>query len=319
MRIGIPGTFFAAYHLPYWLSFFRALGMDCVVSGESSKKHADFGGKTLPHEFCLPVKVFMGHILDLLAEEVDLIFVPRMTGKGNNHFFCPRFTGLPELVKYGLHVCDNMILSPEVICNGIDLRILTFPHLPGLTGRHFKAAGDAANKEWKDVLGRCRLQKLTLPEACQHEKENKHNHAPRLNIGLLGYAYCLYDPFISKGILAQLRKLDVHVCTWEMIEPQMVTVYLHKPAKTIYWNFGRIMLGTGLYLLENHNMDGLIYASTFGCGPDSIIAKILNLEANNLRKPMLAIILDEHNSNNLLLTRLEAFVAMLAEQKEAVR
>ncbi len=314
MKIGIPRSLFTSYHLVYWTQFITFSGMEAILSDESSKEIAAQGGRLLPHEFCIPVKVFIGHVLNLMEKGVDQILVPRMTTQGKANYFCPKLIGLPEIVHYATGLGEERLFSPEIICDGLQLRVTTFPASSSAVLRRMKAAAKQANECWERILSDCRKQKITLLEASGGKGTEQPGAC--LNIGLLGYAYSLYDPFISKGILRKLYQLGVAVTTWEMLNPVLIEgnlVYLKRP---IFWNFSRMILGAGLYFLEDSEIDGLIYVSTFGCGPDSVTTKILTSETCGKYKPLLQINLDEHTEDGHLMTRLEAFVDMLITLKE---
>lgn len=313
MRIGIPTTLFACYHLPYWQAFFERLGIEVILSDPSCKATSDRGGRYIPHEFCIPIKVFIGHVLNLLDKEVDLILVPRMVAKDNRNFYCPKLHGLVELVHYSLHLHKDKMFSPEVASNGLNLKINHFADLPRKPLKEMKAAASFAEKYYQHVLLRCRTEKQTLPDVLQGPKEFAKG---LLNLGLVGYSYCLYDPFISKELLHHLRNLGANIFTWEMLDPVIVRENLKKLSRPLFWNFGRIMYGAGLHFLDKPEIDGVIYVTTFGCGPDSITMKLLSLEANRTQKPLLFLNLDEHSEDGHLRTRLEAFIDMLMEQKE---
>ncbi|MGE5582209.1 MAG: acyl-CoA dehydratase activase-related protein [Bacillota bacterium] len=314
MKIGIPNTLFAAYHLPYWQEFLGNLGMEVIVSGGSRQENVDAGGKLVPHEFCLPIKTFLGHVVDLITKNVDLILVPRMISKGKRNFFCPKLIGLPEIVKYAANLEDSYFFSPEIICNGLYLEMLKYPRLKTKSGSEFRKAEKQAQRFWEKILLKCRKEHLTMAEAssgCGIPPSNR-----RLRLGLLGYAYALYDPFISKGIISKLAGLGAELRTWEMIDPPLIEKKLKKLNRPLVWNFGRILLGAGLYFLEEPGIDGVVYATSFGCGPDSIVIKLLSLEAGFSQKPFLQLTLDEHSGDGHLKTRLEAFIDMLTARKE---
>ncbi len=314
LKIGIPGTLFSSYHLAYWHELLTLSGMEAVLSDESTKETADCGGRRLPHEFCIPVKVFIGHVLNLLEKEVDQILLPRMITRGKANFFCPKLIGLPEIVHFTTGLKAEQMFSPEIICDGLRLRIIRFPDLGPAMLRRMKTAAQQADKDWEGILNICRAQKLTLPEATGVMKTGRTGE--RLNIGLLGYAYSLYDPFISKKIVEKLYQLGCAIITWEMLDPLRIEKNLAGLKRPLFWNFGRMLLGAGLSFINDSKVDGLIYVTAFGCGPDSVATKILSIEASQTEKPLLLINLDDHQEDGHLRTRLEAFTDMLATLKE---
>lgn len=318
LKIGIPNTLFAAYHLPYWRRFITLAGNEAVISGESTREMANRGGRLLPHEFCVPIKVVMGYIIELLELGVDQILLPRMLDHRKNNFFCPKFIGLPEIVKYSLNLEERTLFTPAVICKGLVPRMIDFPALKGVSYHRIRMAEKYARQGTNRIIDHCRHYQLTLPEATAGFAPARQIKLPvdRPTIGLLGYAYSLYDPFISKGILSKLRKLGAAVVAWEMLEPHLIEKALAELKRPLYWNFGRLILGAGLHFLHDSSVDGIVYATAFGCGPDAVAGEIMKLEAGKRQKPFLLINLDEHTEDSHLSTRLEAFVDLLAALKE---
>ena len=314
LTIGIPNTLFSSYHLSFWRQWITLSGMEAVLSDPSDIETASRGGRRLPHEFCIPVKVFLGHILNLLEKEVDLILLPQMISSGKTNYFCPKLIGLPEIVRYTTGLGAKRLFSPEVSCDGLRLQVSKFPTLGPALNWRMKAATRQANVVWEGLLAKCRMERLTLPEAAGELQPNYLGN--RLNIGLLGYAYSLYDPFISKGIVNLLYKFRAKLTTWEMLDPLEIEGPLAGLTRPLFWNFGRMLLGAGLKFLNDPSIDGLIYVTAFGCGPDSVATKILSIEAGQRERPFLQINLDEHQEDGHLRTRLEAFCDMLTALKE---
>jgi predicted nucleotide-binding protein (sugar kinase/HSP70/actin superfamily) len=314
MKIGIPHSLFSAYHLPYWQEFLALLNLEIVMSVESDKTIADLGAKLLPHEFCVPVKVFIGHIVKLMEQKVELILLPFLTSSNRNNFFCPKLIGLSDIVKNTVGLDEECFFTPELSCNGLQIKMVKPPRQKIVSRSQFKRSESQANAYWQNFLKQCQTGSSTLGSMNRNFKLNQPGG--RLTIGLLGYAYVLYDPFISKGILSKLIDLGVCVRTAEMIEPLIAEQNLRSLKRQLYWNFGKVNLGAGFAFLKDPESDGIIYVTTFGCGPDSVVTKMLSIEASKISKPLLLLNLDEHTENGHIQTRLEAFVDLLAERKE---
>lgn len=77
IKIGIPKALLYYYYFPFWLKLFSELGVDVVISDNSSRQLLDQGVKKSLAEICVPIKVMVGHILNLEQKEVDFIFLPR--------------------------------------------------------------------------------------------------------------------------------------------------------------------------------------------------------------------------------------------------
>lgn len=114
-KVGIPKALLYYNFYPAWKVFFNELGAEVITSGNTCKKIIDDGVKSCVDEACLPVKVFVGHVIDLKEKGVDYIFIPRIVSIEPKKYLCAKFLGLPDMVK-----CLVPDL-PEIIDTKIDL------------------------------------------------------------------------------------------------------------------------------------------------------------------------------------------------------
>ena len=88
IRVGIPrGLYFYKYST-LWQTFFEGLGAEVIVSDKTNKNILINGANTCVSEACLPIKVYFGHVMNLVGK-VDLIFMPRFTSISRNQYICP--------------------------------------------------------------------------------------------------------------------------------------------------------------------------------------------------------------------------------------
>ncbi len=108
-KIGIPRAMFFRELLPFFRTFFTSLGFEVVISGVTNKSIIHQGVECMAAETCLPVKVANGHILDLIQQGVDRIFLPSIIDlKSNNPDYpqglvCP----LAQTLAYTVHSTIN--------------------------------------------------------------------------------------------------------------------------------------------------------------------------------------------------------------------
>lgn len=114
-RVGIPRSLFYYQFFPLWKTFFEELGAEIVVSDRTTKKILDDGVKTCVDEACLPVKLFHGHVINLKGR-VDYLYIPRFTSISKKEYICPKFGGLPDMIK---HTIPGL---PEVISTEVNMR-----------------------------------------------------------------------------------------------------------------------------------------------------------------------------------------------------
>jgi predicted nucleotide-binding protein (sugar kinase/HSP70/actin superfamily) len=138
-----------------------------------------------------------------------------------------------------------------------------------------------------------------------------------LKIGLLGHAYNLYDPFISMDLIGKLRKMDASVITADSLPPDLIEQRVKRLPKRLFWTLGKKMLGAALNFFENKQLDGIIYLTSFGCGPESFVGELVERWAKRRGVlPLMLLTIDEHTGEAGLVTRLEAFLEMIKRRKK---
>lgn len=331
MRIGIPQSLLYAYYFPFWKTYFEELGFEVVSTPMTTKGIIDKGIKIAVPEICVPIKIYLGHILTLIEEKVDYIFVPRFLAIRKGQFFCPKFMGLPDMVKYSFDGIADKLISPIIKTDSDSIGTSVkdykiFEKMFGITSKKNLEALEKANKVWlrfrdysskgytvteamEIVLGGCDEGKFT-PTV---------NSKGEVTIGLIGYVYNIYDSFISMDILNRLKDMGVRVKTFEMLSDEKLDDELKNMPKTMFWTFSDKLLAAGYSFYKDQEVDGLIHVTAFGCGPDSMLGKLLEMDSMDYNKPFMTVRVDEHTGENHLQTRIEAFIDMIKRKKMKVK
>ncbi|MBP1778037.1 MAG: CoA activase, partial [candidate division NC10 bacterium] len=100
--IGIPRASTLMAHLPFWAVFFRELGMQPILSGNTSQQTLALGLKNLAVGVCLPIKLTAGHIHTLLETGADMVFVPSVVilpgDVPSRSYSCPYAMAVPYMI-----------------------------------------------------------------------------------------------------------------------------------------------------------------------------------------------------------------------------
>ena len=64
--IGIPRAMSFYHNYPFYYGFFTDLGIKIVLSDITTKQTMSAGSALVVTETCLPIKVFIGHVLNLI-------------------------------------------------------------------------------------------------------------------------------------------------------------------------------------------------------------------------------------------------------------
>lgn len=317
LKVGIPRALFFWYYYPLWRRFFENLGAEVVVSPPTNKKILDNGVSCAVDEACLPVKVYYGHVMALCGK-VDYIFTPRLVSLERKAYICPKFMGLPDMIRW------NVGNLPVMINTTFDLskNSAAINTASREVGHFLVDSNKLIDSAWADAEGfqkeyEKQLGPNNLPiDLIYHMETGRHlpqgdNHKD-LCLAVVGHAYNIYDDFISMSLIRNLREMGVRVITPDIIPLELSEAFAEKLPKRMFWTLGKRLLGTVLSYIHDNDVDGILYVEAFGCGPDSMIE---DLSARYVRRqktiPFQVLTIDEHSGEAGILTRLEAFVDMI--------
>lgn len=318
IKVGIPRALLYYQYYPMWKTFFERLGAEVVVSPSTNKAILNSGVTRAVADTCLPVKLFLGHVVSLI-DKCDYIFAPAVINLGRKTYNCSKIIGLPNMTRALIPECP-MVLAPEV-----DLgkwRYHLYHNIYGL-GRRFTAnpfkVQKAVEEAWEINLAyRSKMsdEGITCPEAinrmCQtnHQLDSNCYPSPMLTIAVIGHPYVLYDDYLNHRMISWLQSMGVKILVPEMVAEEELDAAAIRLVGATHWSFETDIIGAGEYYLEA-KVDGIINLSVFGCGPDSMMVSFVKHRAKELETPFLHLSLDEHASAGGVLTRLEAFLDMI--------
>ncbi len=319
-KVGIPRGLFYYQYFPLWKAFFEELGAEVVTSEPSNRQILDAGLKSCVDEACLPVKLYHGHVLNLKGR-VDFLFIPRLTSVSKNEYICPKFGGLPDMIR------NSVKDLPGLIDTEVNLRKSKGNALKAaidigsclcddrrIIKRAFENALRAYRKH-KDIFLRGQVPCLFRERdgfSGREGREEGDSPGRSLNIALIGHPYNVYDSFVNMGLLSKLTGHGVNFITVDMLAEDAVNRKAAALNKPVFWNFARKAVGGVLHLLDRDDLDGIIYLMSFGCGVDSFICDLIERKVRRLRDiPFAVLTIDEHTGEAGMNTRLEAFIDML--------
>ncbi|MDW7676737.1 MAG: acyl-CoA dehydratase activase-related protein [Bacillota bacterium] len=330
MKVGIPRALLYHYYYPFWKTYFEELGIEVLISPNTNKEIMNLGVKASVPEICVPIKVYLGHVLKLMDMGADWIFVPRFVSIQKGQFFCPKFMGLPDMIRHSFPHMASRLLIPSIESSTEDLatsvkQYRIMEEKLEISRADNRRALKKAELVWQEFR-RWSLKGYEIPDATAFAMGTRtlpaevpapvtKTHPQEITLGVLGYVYNLYDSMISLDILPKLRDMGANVKTFEMIQDGVLRENLRGMPKTMFWTFSDKLFAAGYHFYQQPDIDGLIHVTAFGCGPDSMLGKLLELDTVKYNKPFMTVRIDEHSGENHLQTRIEAFVDMLRRKK----
>ncbi len=318
VKIGIPRSLLFYYYYPLWKTFFEGLGAEVTVTGPSTKAVLEEGLGLCVDEACLPVKVAFGHVAALRGK-VDFIFVPRLVSVFPREYICPKFLGFPDMVRSCVGGLPGLIdININLYRREKDLyRQLREAASPFCRNplRIAAAFGEALAEHRRFTE---RLEAGMLPDDAFGDREVAGGKPGGENwtVALVGHPYNIYDSFINLNIIKRIREARMNVVTADNVPGPVVDRYAGTLSKRLFWTLGRRMVGSAYYFMDNPAIDGIIHVASFACGPDSMTGELIQRRARRTGTPFLSLTLDEHAGEAGIVTRIEAFLDMVAMKSE---
>ena len=321
--IGFPRGMSYYEHYPFWYGFFNSLGIKVVLSDKTTKQTVSKGAALVVTETCLPIKIFVGHVVELLEAGVNRIFVPSIQSIAPKIYNCSKIRGLPDLIRNVIKQ-DFELIEPTIDKSQKNQGFYQFlkesVECCGITD--FDTIRNASKEGWKlynnfQTMMRNGIEyKTALKNALKGKivLDSDDTDYP-ISIALVAHGYDVLDDQASMKIFDKLKKMGVKVYSSLQLTDEQKIEGLNALDQKMYWANELDMTGTAGHYLKVNKIDGLITVNSFGCGPDSLMIEKIVRKAKEYGKPMLSLTIDEHTGEAGFITRLEAFVDMLYRKK----
>jgi Uncharacterized protein conserved in bacteria len=307
--IGIPRILFFHDLLPFWGTYFNALGFRVVLSDQTNKKLIQEGLEAIVTETCFPIKVAHGHVLNLMKKDIKTIFLPSLINFKQpqlnipQSFACPYVQSFPYTIQSAINFKEhgvNFVHIPLFMANNPDQ--LTKNSIP-LMGRLKRN-----KREHREAIVQAFQSQQRFTEALrQRGKEILAQIDPEEKACVIvSRAYNGCDPGINLRVPVKLREMGVKAIPLDMLPLEEVDI--SEKWRGMYWAYGQKILAAAHIIKKDHRLFP-IYITNFSCGPDSFISHYFQKELHE--KPFLQIEVDEHSADAGVITRLEAFLDSL--------
>ena len=323
--LGIPRAMSYYNNYPFYYGFFTDLGIKIVLSDVTTKQTMSEGAGLVVTETCLPIKVYIGHILNLLNKGVNTIFVPCLQSIDNKIYNCSKIRGLPDLVRNVVKQDFTMIeatLDKSEKKHGL-YEFLSEAVKPfGITDINLIKRASKAGWRCYNNFHVMTKSGMTFSKALSYALQGKVVITAKtkeypITVALVGHGYNIYDERVCMKILDKLDKMDVNVCTSLQLSDEQLTEGIASLGNEKYWANEDEVTGSAGHYLKDNKIDGIVTITAFGCGPDSLMIERITRKAKQFNKPLLNLTIDEQTGEAGFITRLEAFVDMLFRKKRA--
>lgn len=304
IKIGIPKAFLYFKYKYLWEIFFAELNCKVILSPDTNKKILKDGVDNSIDESCLSAKIYMGH-LSYLRGKVDYILVPRIVSFGKNEEVCTKFHAMYDIVRNTFN--DLNLLSYNVDMNNNESEFKGFMKL----GKELGKNSVLVLRAYLKAKAIQKKKELQLAE----EQERLLSETDKLKILVISHPYNTYDKLVGYPVIEHLKSLGIIPIYADAADKKKTSPKSIHISNTLYWTYNKELIGA-----INHykkEVDGIIFITTFPCGPDSLVNELCLRKIKGV--PMANIIVDELQGEAGLQTRIESFVDIIVERRKAGR
>jgi len=309
-RVGVPRALLFHELYPFFHAVLTELGLRVVLSDKTNKRIIHEGAEASVAETCFPMKVALGHILNLLQKDVPYVFLPSVINlpkddeRLTDSFVCPYVQSLCYTAKAAV---DFAAAGVEVLQPVIWLGVGAEKGADGL-----RAMARRFGRSAQDVTAAVAAGERALATFQQRMQERGREvllelPADARALVIVSRAYNGCDPGANLEIPRKLRNMGVWAIPLDMLpveEQRLPEAYAN-----MYWHYGRKILQAADILASDSRLYP-VYLTNFGCGPDSFLHRFFRERLGG--RPCLMIEVDEHSADAGMITRCEAYMDSLA-------
>ena len=309
-RIGIPRALLTHDLFPFWQALIMELGGQVVLSPRTNKRIIHRGAEASVAETCFPVKVALGHVLELLEMDIDALLLPSVItlesrdNSTTDSFVCPYNQSLPYTLPAAIDFSQHHVelLTPVLYFSlGRSHLIEAFLPLAQAQGQSRARLERAVDKALEALAGfRQKMQERGREVLAALRPEDTA-------IVMVSRSYNGCDPGANLQIPAKLRDMGVLPIPLDFLP--LDDIRLPEGWFNMYWGYGQRILLAARKIASDPRLNAL-YLTNFSCGPDSFLLKFFSEGLGD--QPCLVIEVDEHSADAGMITRCEAFLDSLA-------
>ena len=317
--IGLPRTLEFWDSMPFWTTFFRALGYEVKISRPSSRAQYEDGIPFVASDtVCFPAKLVHGHVHDLIGQGVDRIFMPMIMEMppadkaAQSNYVCAVLKGYPLVVDHSENPSARWGVPFD--------RPMFHWHTEGDRIRQLRAFfRDTYGLPEEEIMAAFRQGERALQEfraKLMQEGEkilDQVTREGRFAVVLAGRPYH-NDPLVSHDLSRVFTRAGVPVLTVDSL-PGLNQTDLRYTRAEVTNNFHTRMLSGAALAAESPALE-YVQIVSFGCGHDAILSdEIIRIMEQISGKSPLILKLDEGGAANSLNIRVQSFLETVAARR----
>ena len=298
-RIGLPLALTTYELYPLYARFLTELGYEVVLS------RPGLGRRRTVAPMCYPSELMHAAVDSLLAQGVDLIFLPYLrefqVPEGHAHgYLCSMTQDMPGVIKAFFEDTGATIVTPEI---GLS------PQLAVVTGQEVIRLGSTlgipakrATECWATAIAHQANFKRSYETAIREALAGLHEPA----VILVGRPYVAYAPEVNLSVPRKIVTRGLTVIPGDGLSAPP------PPNEHDVWHFTQDVLAAVEYA-RTHDDLYVCDISCFSCGPDAILHHRLRTQLEG--QPYCFLEIDSHTAHAGIETRIGAFLDIIEARR----
>jgi len=315
--VGIVRALNIYENYPFWHTFFTKLGYRVVLSPKSSRTVYEKGLESMPSEsVCYPAKLVHGHIMELIEQNVDMIFYPSVVYEKREYkdahdcFNCPIVVSYPENIRTNVDEIRTLNIdyrNPFINLNDKKSMFVELcAEFPQISKIEMRAAFDAAWAETDAVRDDIRKK--------GEEVLTRLKNSDKYAIVLAGRPYHI-DHEIHHGIPQMIAAYGIDVLPEDCISHLANAHDSGQLNVRDQWVYHSRLYAAADYVANNPNLE-LVQLNSFGCGLDAVTTDEVQDILEAAGKIYTCLKIDEVNNLGSARIRIRSLFAALEERKK---
>jgi predicted nucleotide-binding protein (sugar kinase/HSP70/actin superfamily) len=307
--------------MPFWKTFWKALGFEVQVSSKSSRKLYESGLSAVTSDtICFPAKLVHGHLRDLAEKKVERIFMPSITvvpsenTEETSQSMCAVVKGYPMVIRNS----DSPERHWNIPFDAPLFHWYTDADREGQLSKYMKenfdisealtkkaiACGDAAQKAFHEEL-------LKAGKKVCEEVKASGSYA----VVLASRPY-QNDSLVNHGLAEMFTRQGIPVLTADSL-PEANELDLSRSRIDIVNNYHARMLSSAIYVAQRDYLE-YVQIVSFGCGHDAYLSdEIIRMMKEISGKTPLILKLDESDVQGPLRIRVRSFLETVSMRRKS--
>ena len=319
--VGLPRVLEFWDSMPFWSTFFRALGYEVRYSHPSSRKQYESGLQYVASDtICFPAKLVHGHVLDLAKQGVDRIFLPYILHMPTENqgekspYVCPVIMGYSMVVRNFQDPEEHFSVAFETPVFHWFTQQDRKRQICQYAMEHCGATKGQAEEAYRQGAAVIEAFRRRLVEEGK-QVIAQTNKDGGFAVVLAGRPYHT-DPLINHDLSRMFTRRGIPVLTVDSL-PGLSEADLHQSRVEITNDFHARMLSGAMVTAQQPALE-YVQIVSFGCGHDAILSdEIIRLLGEGSGKPPLILKVDESEAAGSLGIRVQSFIETVELRRAA--